>query len=115
MQTIEIYTPNRDGNGNFTGLRHESVFYDPEALVEPVRIVRDIVKATDFDKGTPYVFPECMQTIYPINGVATPVAPPNVIQYEVLDMYARPWAQIWEKYWEKEMKGPEKEGIFSFE
>jgi hypothetical protein len=115
MQTIEIYTPNRDGNGNFTGLRHESVFYDPEALVEPVRIVRDIVKATNFDTGTPYVFPECMQTIYPINGVATPVAPPNVIQYEVLDMYARPWAQIWEKYWEKEMKGPEKEGLFSFE
>src|SRR5690606_27366531 len=44
MQTIEIYTPNYDEDGNFTGLNHESIFYDPEALVEPVRIVRNLNK-----------------------------------------------------------------------
>ena len=44
MQTIEIYTPNRDASGAFTGLNHEAIFYDPEALVEPVRIVRNLVK-----------------------------------------------------------------------
>ena len=37
MQTIEIYTPNRDAGGKFLGLVHEAIFYDPDALVEPVR------------------------------------------------------------------------------
>ncbi len=112
MQTIEIYTPNRDASGKFIGLRHESIFYDPEALVQPVRIVRNFVKLSDFDEGAPFVFTECLQTIYPIHGVATPVAPPKTIQYDVLDMYARPWAQIWEKYFEKGMQRPDQADIF---
>jgi hypothetical protein len=98
LQTIEIYTPNRDENGNFVGLNHEAIFYDPEALVEPIRIVRNYVKLSGFEEGDPYVFIECVQTIFPINGVATPVAPGTVIEYEVPDMYGRPWAQIWEQY-----------------
>jgi hypothetical protein len=115
MQTVEIYTPNRDASGTLVGLHHEAVFYDPEALVEPIRIVRDFRKLGDFDEGEPYVFTQCLETIYPINGRATPVAPPNVIPYEVLDMYNRPWAQIWEKYWEKGMSRPEPEDIFKFD
>jgi hypothetical protein len=109
LQTIEIYSPNRDASGNFLGLHHETVFYDSEALVEPVRIVRDFKKQSDFDEGDPYVFPECLQTIYPINGLA-------VIDYEVLDMYGRPWAQLWEKYREDGMQRPEaEEDLFTFE
>jgi len=115
MQTIEIYTPNRGASGELVGLHHETVFYDREALVEPIRIVRDFAKQSDFDEGDPYVFPECLQTIYPINGLATPVAPPATIRYDVLDMYNRPWAQLWEKYWEPGMAKPEPEDIFSFE
>jgi hypothetical protein len=114
MQTIEIYTPNRDAKGKFVGLRHEAVFYDPDALVEPVRIVRDIVKKSDFDEGAPYVFTQCLQTIYPIKGAATPVNPPSTIEYEVLDMYDRPWAQIWQKYFEQDMQRPEREDLFDF-
>ena len=114
LQTIEIYTPNRDANGKFLGLRHESIFYDPEALVQPIRIVRNFVKKSDFDEGTPAVFVECLQTIYPIKGRATPVAPPNTIEYDVLDMYARPWAQLWERYFEKGMQRPEQKDIFNF-
>ena len=30
MQTIEIYTPNRDGNGEFLGLNH--MVRDPDGL-----------------------------------------------------------------------------------
>lgn len=115
LQTIEIYSPNRDASGTFLGLNHETVFYDPESLVEPVRIVRDFKKQSDFDEGDPYVFPECMQTIYPIEGLATPVAPPAVIPYEVLDMYDRPWAQLWNKYREQGMQKPEPVDIFNFE
>jgi hypothetical protein len=115
MQTIEIYAPNRDADGKFLGLNHEAIFYDPEALVEPVRIVRNYVKQSGFEEGDPYVFIECVQTIFPIEGTGTPVAPGQVIEYEVPDMYGRPWAQIWEKYWEQGMEKPEEEDIFSFD
>ena len=115
LQTIEIYTPNRDADGNFLGLNHEAIFYDPEALVEPVRIVRNYVKTSGFEEGDPFVFIECVQTIYPIDGRATPVAPGQVIEYKVPDMYGRPWAQIWDEYFEQDMEKPEDEDIFSFD
>jgi hypothetical protein len=115
MQTIEIYSPNRDADGNFLGLNHEAIFYDPEALVEPVRIVRNLNKVSDFDAGDPYVFIECVQTIFPIDGTATPVSPGTVIEYEVPDMYGRPWAALWERYLEQDMEKASEEDIFSFE
>jgi hypothetical protein len=114
LQTIEIYTPNHDAAGAFLGLHHETVFYDPEALVQPVRIVRDFRRISDFDEGEPFVFTQCLQTIYPIKGRATPVAPPTVIEYEVPDMFGRPWAQIWEKYFEQDMEKPAEKDIFDF-
>ena len=55
-----------------------------------------------------------MQTIYPLDGTATPVTPGRVLEYEVPDMYGRPWAQIWDKYWEQGMQKPEQEDIFDF-
>jgi hypothetical protein len=114
MQTIEIYSPNRDKDGKFVGLNHEAVFYDPEALVEPVRIIRNYVKLSDYSEGDPYVFIECVPTIQPVDGKATAVAPGQVIQYEVPDMYGRPWAHNWEKYFEQGMQKPESEDIFTF-
>jgi hypothetical protein len=68
-----------------------------------------------FEQGDPYVFIDCVQTIFPINGKSTPVSPGAVFQYEVPDIYGRPWAQIWEKYWEQGMEKPENDDIFSFE
>jgi hypothetical protein len=115
MQTIEIYTPNRDADGKFLGLNHEAIFYDPEALVEPIRIVRNYVKTSGFEQGDPYVFVECTQTIFPIDGRATTVNPGTVIEYRVPDMYGRPWAQIWEQYFEEGMEKPEEKDVFSFE
>jgi hypothetical protein len=115
MQTIEIYTPNRDETGKFLGLNHEAVFYDPEALVEPIRIVRNFVKTSGPEEGDPYVFIDCVQTIFPVDGVATPEPPGTVIQYEVPDIYGRPWAHIWEEYWEKGMDRPDDEDIFNFD
>ena len=55
-----------------------------------------------------------MPTIYPVKGKATPVTPGQTIEYEVPDMYGRPWAQIWEKYSEQGMERPKDEDIFSF-
>ena len=116
LQTIEIYSPNRDEEGSFIGLNHEAIFYDPEALVEPVRIVRNYIKQNEFDDSdaTPYTFVECIQTIFPVDGVGTPVNPGDVIEYEIPDMYGRPWNHLWENYFEQNMQRPEEEDIFSF-
>ncbi len=108
MQTIEIYTPNRDAKGNFVGLNHEAIFYDPEALVQPLRIVRNFVKQSGFEEGAPYMFIECNQTIFSQNGRAAPKSPGDVIEFEVPDMYGRPWAKVWEKYFEQGMERPKR-------
>ncbi|MGD8809947.1 MAG: hypothetical protein PVG24_10100 [Gammaproteobacteria bacterium] len=118
MQSIEIYTPIRDARGGFVGVNHEAIFYDPEALVEPIRIVRNLHKVSDFTDSdeTPYTFIECLQTIYEVDGSAVPMSPGAVIEYEVPDMYGRPWAKIWEDNFEQNMSPPDDdEDIFSFE
>jgi hypothetical protein len=115
LQTIEIYTPNRDGSGNLIGLNHEGVFYDPEALVEPIRIVRNLQRVSGFAEGDPFQFIECIPQMYPVDGRATPASPGNVVEYKVPDMYGRPWAQIWQEHHEAGMERPEGEDIFSFE
>jgi hypothetical protein len=114
MQTVEIYTPNRDPSGKFIGLNHEAIFYDPEALVQPIRIIRNYVKLSGFEQGDPYPFIECVQTIFPKDGRASPVSPGQVIEYRVPDMYGRPWAQLWEQYFEQGMDRPKPADIFTF-
>jgi hypothetical protein len=117
MQSVEIYTPIRDKSGAFMGLNHEAIFYDPEALAEPVRIVRNMLKVADYtdDKETPQDFIECVQTIYNVNGVNTPVTPGAKIELEVPDMYGRPWDKIWHDNFEKDMKRPDSsEQLFDF-
>jgi hypothetical protein len=115
LQTIEIYTPNRDAAGNVIGLNHEGIFYDPEALAEPIRIVRNLQRLSSLETGDPFTFIECLPQFYPIDGRATPASPGAVVEYEVPDMYGRPWAQIWEKHHETGMERPESDDIFSFE
>jgi hypothetical protein len=115
MQTIEIYAPNRDPAGKFLGLNHEAIFYDPDALVEPIRIVRNYVKLSGFEQGDPLVFIECIPTIYPIKGQATAVSPGQTIEYRVPDMYGRPWAQNWELFFEEGMQKPQEDDLFNFE
>ena len=116
MQTIEIYTPLRNAKGVITGLNHEAVFYDPEALVEPIRIVRNFMKQNNFkdENEVPYAFIECVQTIFNVNGKNQPLTPGAKIEYEMPDMYGRPWAKIWEENFEKGMSKPEPEDIFDF-
>ncbi len=119
MQTVEIYTPNRDASGKFLGLNHESVFYDPEALVEPIRIVRNLDKINNYtdDNETPYAFIECNQSIFNKEGINTPMSPGDVIEFEIPDMYGRPWDAIWRKYFEQGMTRPEEtsDDLFNFE
>jgi hypothetical protein len=115
LQTIEIYTPNRDAAGNVIGLNQEGIFYDPEALAEPIRIVRNLQRISGFDEGDPFQFIECIPQMFPVNGRATPAAPGTAVEYKVPDMYGRPWAQIWQEYHEAGMERPKGDDIFSFE
>jgi hypothetical protein len=114
LQTIEIYTPNRDADGKLVGLNQEGIFYDPEALVQPIRIVRNLDRISGFEEGDPYQFIECVPSIFPVNGRPTPVSPGTTFEYEVPDIYGRPWAQIYEKYHEQGMKRPEEDDLFDF-
>jgi len=116
LQTVEIYTPVRDDDGNITHLNHEAIFYDPEALVEPVRVVRNLRRVSSLREEDPYTYIECVQTIFAVDGIATPLSPGDTYEAYVPDMYGRPWAEIWEKYHEEGMEKPKNDvDIFSFE
>jgi len=114
LQTIEIWTPRKDARGNLTGLQHETVFYDEEGLVEPIRAVRYFVRQGDFNDVAPNTLTHCNQNIYNINGRGQVVTPGTVIDYKVEDLFNRPWAAIWEEYFEEGMQKPAAEDFFEF-
>jgi hypothetical protein len=114
LQTIEIFTPRLDSQGKLVGLEHEAVFYDEEALVQPVRDVRFLARQGDFNEVPPNNLTHCNQTLFLVNGRATPLAPGTDIRYRVEDLYGRPWAAVWEEYFEQGMQRPEAEDIFDF-
>jgi len=114
MQTVEIYTPVRDAKGEITALNHEAVFYDPDALVEPIRMIRNYARLGGFETGNPIEYIKCIPTIYPVKGRATPVTAGQTIEYEIPDMFGRPWAQMWEKYFEQGMEHPKEKDMFEF-
>jgi hypothetical protein len=90
------------------------VLYDDEALVEPVRIVHDLDRQGGLNDGDPIQIIECVASIFPVDGQATPIAPGQTFDYTVPDMLGRPWAQIWERYHEEGMERPEESDPFSF-
>lgn len=114
LQTIEIYTPRKDASGQLIGLKHEVVFYDEEAFLEPVRIVHYLDKVGELDEGDPFQIIECIPQTFPIDGHATPMTPGATFEYTVPDIYGRPWARIWERYHEEGMERPEEPALFGF-
>jgi hypothetical protein len=115
LQTIEIYTPRKDAAGKLIGIKHESVLYDEDSLVDPIRIVQRYNRQGALNDNDPFVFMECVPHIFPIKGIATPVTPGTTFEYEYPDIYGQPWSQIWERYHEQGMEQPEGEDIFSFD
>jgi hypothetical protein len=78
-------------------------------------MIRHLERASGFEEGDPFTFIECVPTIFPLDGRATPVSPGTVIPYKVPDMLGRPWAQLWEEYHEKGMTRPQANDIFTFD
>jgi hypothetical protein len=109
LETIEILTPARDGAGKFIGIDWETIIYDSEALVQPVRILWHRNYQQSWTAADRLGWAECTRPLYPVSGYATPIAPGQVIEYKVPDMSDRPWAKIWEEYFEKNMERPKQE------
>jgi len=114
LQTIEIFSPRRAPDGTLAGIEQEIVLYDPEAFVQPLRIIQVHIRTGNLDEVSPFIYARCMQTIFPVEGRPQPVSPGTTIPYTVPDIYGRPWAAIWEKYLEKGMKRPAEGEIFDF-
>jgi hypothetical protein len=116
MQTVEIFTPRLDGTGKLAGIEDEIIFYDPEAMAEPLRLIQVHIKTGEIEDVDPFIYTRCIQTIFPINGRPQPVSPGTRIDFTVPDMFGRPWAQIWEQYFEQGMQRPTAdESLFDFD
>jgi len=116
LQSIEVYTPVEDDDGDYAGFRHEVILYDDEAFVEPLRIVQYYEKVHELNEDDPFAIMECIPQTYPVEGHATPMVPGQTFEYQVPDIFGRPWAQIWEQYHEDGMQRPEEnEGLFGFD
>jgi len=115
MQSIEIYTPLKSAKGEMTGFRKETVLYDEDALVDPVRIVHYWDKVGALGSGEPMQYVHCFQTIFPVKGAPTQKLPGETFEFSPPDIYGRPWAQIWEKYHEKGMERPQEKKLFGFQ
>jgi hypothetical protein len=107
LETVETWKPALDAAGKFVGLDHETIFYDPDAFVAPVRAsYRFARRATTDDPTRRYSYIECLSNIQNTNGRPSQLtnADPRFVDY-----YGRPWAKNWEKYfevgWEKPGEG----------
>lgn len=114
LQTVEIYTPRKDEDGALIGYKHETIIYDADVLVDPVRIVHFWTKGLNLNEGAPYAHIECIQQNFPVNGIATPFLPGQTLEYTVPNIYDRPWADNWETYHEEGMEKPQEQGLFGF-
>lgn len=107
MQLIEIWSERHDSDGNFIGLEHETIFYDPDVFVQPVRDMRFFQWLGEYAEFPPINHSHCNQTIFTgPDGRAAQVSPGTTIDYTVYDLYDRPWAKIWEDYFEDGMSRP---------
>ena len=105
LETVETFKPALDANGQFIGLDHETIFYDPDAFTTPVRAsFRFVRAATPEAPDRRYTFIECLGNIFNTDGRPKQVtaADPRFVDY-----YGRPWAQNWEKHFEAGWDKPE--------
>jgi hypothetical protein len=109
METVETWKPAFDPGGKFIGLNHETVFYDPDAFVAPVRATfRFARRATMDDQSRRYTYIECVSNIKNVNGLPKQLTPNDP---DFIDYYGRPWAKNWEKWFEKDWEKPESDSV----
>ena len=107
METVETFKPAYDAAGKFVGLDHETIFYDADVFVAPVRgSFRFRRVATTDDANRRYTFIECLSNIVNVDGRPKQLTngDPRYVDY-----YGRPWAKNWEKYIEAGWDKPQDE------
>ena len=105
METIEIYTPRKDAAGAVTGINIETIFYDPDAFVAPLRSTMLWNRREKLDSpNLRHTFVECLSNVVNVNGKPGQLGP-NDDRY--IDYYGRPWAKNWEKNFEKGWDKPD--------
>jgi len=107
LETIETFKPVVDASGKFTGLDHETIFYDPDAFVTPLRASFRFNRiATPDAPERRYNYIECLSNIFNTDGKPKQVTNADS---RFVDYYGRPWAKNWEKYFEAGWDKPEPE------
>jgi hypothetical protein len=99
FETIDTFTPIKDAAGNLTGIANETVFYDPEAFVQPLHVTMRFNRVAKMDDpNRRYTYIECLSNLRNTNGRPGQLtsADPRYVDY-----YGRPWAQNWEKNFEQ--------------
>jgi hypothetical protein len=105
MQTVEIFRPAYDANHKFIGIDHEAIWYDPVALVQPVRLNERYLRiAPPDDQTARFTFIECLSNIRNVNGRPKQLTKGDP---DYIDYYGRPWAQNWETWLEKGWDKPD--------
>jgi hypothetical protein len=106
LETVETYAPVYN-NGTFVGLKHEAVFYDPEAFVQPLHLTMQFNRQATLDNPTRrYTYIECLSNLRNVDGrpAQLTLGDPRYVDY-----YGRPWAQNWEKYFEAGWDKPDED------
>jgi len=107
METVETFKPALDASGKFIGLDHETIFYDPDAFVTPLRASFRFNRiATPDAPERRYNYIECLSNIFNTDGKPKQVSNPDP---RFVDYYGRPWAKNWERYFEAGWDKPEPE------
>jgi hypothetical protein len=105
LQTIEIFRPAYDAEHKFIGIDHEAIWYDPAALVQPVRLNERYLRiAMGDDPKARFTFIECLSNIKNVNGRPKQLTKGDP---DYIDYYGRPWAQNWEEWLEKGWDKPD--------
>ncbi len=109
METVETFKPLYDASHHFIGIDHEAIWYDPDSLVQPVR-VRDrfLRRAQAGDGNARFTFIECLSNIKNVDGRPVQLTKDNP---DFIDYYGRPWAQNWEKWFEQGWEKPDDEVV----
>jgi len=109
METVELFRPVYDAKHKFVGIEHEAIWYDPIALVRPVRLMERYVRiATPDDARARFTFIECLSNIKNVNGRPKQLTKGDP---DFVDYYGRPWAQNWETWLEKGWDRPDTEDV----
>ena len=109
MEAVETFKPSYDKKHKFIGIDHETIWYDPGALVQPVRLTERYLRiARGDDPKARFTFIECLSNIKNVNGKPKQLthADPDFVDY-----YGRPWAQNWETWLEKGWEKPDTDPV----